>query len=76
MTTVLGKSASTLSEILSLNKLPAEVKDDCRNDPKAGRSILVLIAQALVAEVVLQAYADDAFHVAVAAFHGVDYLAT
>jgi ParB family chromosome partitioning protein len=45
LTTVLGKSASTLSEILSLNKLPAEVKDDCRNDPKAGRSILILIAK-------------------------------
>jgi ParB family transcriptional regulator, chromosome partitioning protein len=45
LTTVLGKSASTLSEILSLNKLPVEVKDDCRNDPKAGRSILVLIAR-------------------------------
>jgi ParB family chromosome partitioning protein len=45
LTTVLGKSASTLSEILSLNKLPAEVKDDCRNDPKSGRSILVLIAK-------------------------------
>jgi len=45
LTTVLGKSVSTLSEILSLNKLPAEVKDDCRNDPKAGRSILVLIAK-------------------------------
>ena len=42
---VLGKSDSTLSEILSLNKLPVEVKDDCRNDPKAGRSILVLIAR-------------------------------
>jgi ParB family chromosome partitioning protein len=45
LTTVLGKSASTLSEILSLNKLPVEVKDDCRNDPKAGRSILALIAR-------------------------------
>ncbi len=45
LSTVLGKSASTLSEILSLNKLPAEVKDDCRNDPRAGRSILVLIAK-------------------------------
>lgn len=41
----LGKSDSTLSEILSLNKLPVVVKDDCRNDPKAGRSILVLIAR-------------------------------
>jgi len=45
LSTVLGKSVSTLSEILSLNKLPPEVKDDCRNDPKAGRSILVLIAK-------------------------------
>jgi ParB family chromosome partitioning protein len=45
LTTVLGKSVSTISEILSLNKLPAEVKDDCRNDPKAGRSILVIIAK-------------------------------
>jgi len=45
LSTVLGKSASSLSEILSLNKLPAEVKDDCRNDPKAGRSILVLVAK-------------------------------
>ncbi len=41
----LGKSDSTLSEILSLNKLPQEVKDDCRNDPKALRSILTLIAR-------------------------------
>ena len=45
LSTILGKSVSTLSEILSLNKLPTEVKDDCRNDPKAGRSILVLIAK-------------------------------
>ena len=45
LATDLGKSDSTLSEILSLNKLPAEVKDDCRNDPKAGRSILALIAK-------------------------------
>jgi ParB family chromosome partitioning protein len=45
MVTVLGKSDSTLSDILSLNKLPADVKDDCRNDPKASRSILALIAR-------------------------------
>ena len=42
---VLGKSDSTLSEILSLNKLPDDVKNDCRNEPKAGRSILALIAR-------------------------------
>ena len=45
LATALGKSDSTLSEILSLNKLPVDVKNDCRNDPKAGRSILVLIAR-------------------------------
>jgi ParB family transcriptional regulator, chromosome partitioning protein len=41
----LGKAESTLSEILSLNKLPDEVKNDCRNDPKAARGILVEIAK-------------------------------
>jgi ParB family chromosome partitioning protein len=42
---ILGKSDSTLSEILSLNKLPDVVKNDCRNEPKAGRVILALIAR-------------------------------
>ncbi|MFZ4856859.1 MAG: ParB/RepB/Spo0J family partition protein [Desulfuromonadaceae bacterium] len=42
---ILGKSDSTLSEIISLNKLPDDVKNDCRNEPKAGRSILALIAR-------------------------------
>lgn len=41
----LGKAESTLSEILSLNRLPIEVKDDCRNDPKAARGILTVIAR-------------------------------
>jgi len=45
LATALGKSDSTISEILTLNKLTAAVKDDCRNDPKAMRSILVLIAR-------------------------------
>lgn len=42
---VLSKSDSTLSEILSLNKLPDDVKSDCRNDPKAARGILAAIAK-------------------------------
>jgi ParB family transcriptional regulator, chromosome partitioning protein len=42
---VLGKAESTLSAILSLNKLPDAVKNDCRNDPKTARSILVEIAK-------------------------------
>ena len=45
LSAVLGKSDSTLSEILSLNKLPNDVKNDCRNDPKTARGILVEIAK-------------------------------
>jgi len=42
---ILGKAVSTLSEILSLNRLPEEVKDDCRKDPKTARGVLVEIAR-------------------------------
>ena len=42
---VLGKAESTISEMLSLNRLPATVKDDCRNDPKASRRVLAEIAK-------------------------------
>ncbi len=45
LATALGKSDSTLSEILSLNKLPDDVKNDCRNDPKTARGILAEIAK-------------------------------
>lgn len=53
---VLGKAESTLSEILSLNRLPAAVKDDCRNNPKAMRSILTLIARQKTPEKMLGLY--------------------
>lgn len=42
---VLGKADSTISEILSLNRLPQAVKDDCRNDPKVARGILAVISR-------------------------------
>ena len=45
LVTALGKSDSAISAILSLNRLPAEVKDDCRKDPKTARGILVEIAK-------------------------------
>lgn len=41
----LGKADSTISEILSINRLPDAVKDDCRKDPKTARSILAIIAR-------------------------------
>ncbi len=56
LVSILGKSDSTISEILSLNKLPAEVKDDCRNDPKVFRSILRVIARQKTAEKMIALY--------------------
>lgn len=45
LATILGKSQSSLSEILSINKLPAAIKDDCRNEPRTSRYALVQIAR-------------------------------
>ena len=45
LSATLGKSVPILSEILSLNRLPDDVKNDCRNDPKVVRGILVEIAR-------------------------------
>jgi ParB family chromosome partitioning protein len=57
LSATLGKSDSTLSDILSLNKLPAAVKDDCRNDPTALKSILALIARQKTPEKMTALYA-------------------
>jgi len=57
LTAALGKSNSTLSEILSLNKLPDDVKNDCRNDPKAARGILTVIARQKTPEKMSALYA-------------------
>ncbi len=42
---ILGKSVSSISEIISITNLPDSIKDDCRKDPKVARSILVEIAR-------------------------------
>jgi len=56
LSAVLGKAESTISEILSLNRLPEEVKNDCRNNPKAVRSILKLVARQKTTEKMLAQY--------------------
>jgi ParB family chromosome partitioning protein len=53
---VLGKSETAISEILALNRLPAEVKDDCRNDPHAARTILAIITRQKTAEKMVALY--------------------
>jgi ParB family chromosome partitioning protein len=53
---ILGKSEPSISEILSLNRLPSEVKDDCRNDPKAARGVLTVIARQKTPEKMIALY--------------------
>ena len=43
--TIIGKSVSTLSEILALTKLPLEIRNECRADRKIARSVLLEIAK-------------------------------
>lgn len=41
----LGKAKSTISEILSLNRLPEEIKNECRSNNLVPRGILVEVAK-------------------------------
>jgi ParB family chromosome partitioning protein len=42
---IIGKSPATISLSLSLNKLPKEIRDVCRQDPTVSRNVLVEIAR-------------------------------
>jgi ParB family transcriptional regulator, chromosome partitioning protein len=42
---IIGKSPVTISEALSLNKLPKEIRDECRKDPSVPKKVLVVIAR-------------------------------
>lgn len=45
LTTIIGKAKSTVSEILSLNRLPQEIRDECRANSKISRQVLIDIAK-------------------------------
>jgi ParB-like chromosome segregation protein Spo0J len=45
LATIIGKNQSTISRSLSLNRLPKEIRDKCRQDPTIPRNVLVEIAQ-------------------------------
>ena len=53
---IIGKAQNTLSEILSLNKLPQEIRDDCRGDRTISRSGLIAIARKKQARSMATAY--------------------
>jgi ParB family transcriptional regulator, chromosome partitioning protein len=42
---IIGKSPATISEALSLNRLPKEIRDECRQDPAVPKNVLIEIAR-------------------------------
>jgi ParB family chromosome partitioning protein len=42
---VIGKSRQAVTDIMSLTRLPQEIRDDCRSNPKCPRQILIEIAR-------------------------------
>jgi len=42
---IIGKARTTVSEILSLNRLPQEVRDECRSNTTVTRKALIAIAR-------------------------------
>jgi ParB family transcriptional regulator, chromosome partitioning protein len=42
---IIGKSQSTISETLSINRLPREIRDECRKDPSVPKRTLIEIAR-------------------------------
>jgi len=53
---IIGKAQNTLSETLSLNKLPQEIRDECRGDRTISRRELVAIARKKQARSMTTAY--------------------
>jgi ParB family chromosome partitioning protein len=52
----IGKAQNTLSEILSINRLPQEVRDDCRGNRTISRSALIAIAKKKQARAMVSGY--------------------
>ena len=53
---IIGKHKSTISEILSLNRLPDDIRDECRSNPSIPRKALIKIAKMKRPEKMLKAY--------------------
>jgi hypothetical protein len=45
LATIIGKAQSLISSSLSINRLPKEIRDKCRQDPTVPRNVLLEIAQ-------------------------------
>ncbi|MDA8125845.1 MAG: ParB/RepB/Spo0J family partition protein [Deltaproteobacteria bacterium] len=54
---ILGKKQQTVNDILSLNRLPAQIRDECRVNPVCPRRVLVEIARKKQERSMLSLYA-------------------
>jgi len=55
---IIGKARNTVSEILSLNRLPQEIRDACRADATVGRKTLIEIARKKQDRAMITAWAN------------------
>jgi len=53
---IVNKSQPMISKILSLNRLPQQIRDECRSDPTVPRAILIAIAQKKQERAMLRLY--------------------
>ena len=45
MSGVIGKARTTISDIMVINRLPPEIRDECRGDRKISKNVLIEIAR-------------------------------
>jgi len=53
---IVNKSQPMISEILSLNRLPQQIRDECRSDPSVSRAVLIAIARKKQERAMLRLY--------------------
>ncbi len=58
LSSVIGKARTTINESLSLNRLPKEIRDDCRGNRKIVKSALVEIARKKQERTMFKAYKE------------------
>jgi ParB family chromosome partitioning protein len=56
MGVIVGKARTTVGDILTLNKLPQEIRDECRGDRQITRQTLIAIARKKQARGMTTAY--------------------
>lgn len=56
LATVVGKARTSICELLSINRLPQEIRDDCRGDRSILRGSLIAIAKKKQARAMITAY--------------------